>query len=520
MSVPQSSTTGRPVLLCILDGWGIRAATENNAAALAHTPNLDRLLDTCPHSRLEASGLAVGLPEGQMGNSEVGHMNIGAGRVVYQELTRISKSIADETFFANPVLTEAMHQAAAHGSTLHLLGLLSDGGVHSLNTHLYALMKMAKAQGVEQLSIHPVLDGRDTPPRSASGYLKELEQQINTLGLGRIATISGRFYTMDRDQRWDRIERAYTCLTAGSGNNYPDAISAIEAAYAAGQSDEFVEPCTIGALEQSGRICDGDVVIMFNFRSDRAREISRALTDPGFSGFERTRVPELANYVCLTEYDETLNLPVAYPPEEYPDILAEVVSRAGLRQLRIAETEKYAHVTFFFNGGREEPFPGEERILIPSPQEVKTYDQKPQMSATEVTDAVIEAISTKRADLIILNFANPDMVGHTGSLDAAIKAMECVDQCVARVSEAVLTAGGQMLITADHGNCEQMADSHGEAQTAHTTNPVHLIYASADTPAHTTIDNGILADIAPTLLHMLGLAQPAAMSGKNLLRRA
>ncbi|MFW6387375.1 MAG: 2,3-bisphosphoglycerate-independent phosphoglycerate mutase [Thermodesulfobacteriota bacterium] len=520
MSNPADTTAHRPTMLCILDGWGISSSTEGNAAALADTPNLDRLFATCPHSRLEASGLAVGLPEGQMGNSEVGHMNLGAGRVVYQDLTRISKSIEDGDFFRNEVLCNIMQQVGRTGTTLHLLGLLSDGGVHSLNTHLYALVDMAKQQGVQHVRIHPILDGRDTPPRSALSYIRELEQHLAAAGYGRIATLSGRFYTMDRDRRWDRIERAYACLTESRGTRFPDAQSAVEAAYAAGTTDEFVEPCVIEPVDNNSSIQDGDGVIMFNFRSDRAREISRALTDPGFDAFNRQQVPDLCGYVCLTEYDETLELPVAFPPEEYPDILAQVVSAAGLRQLRIAETEKYAHVTFFFNGGREEPFSGEERILIPSPQDVSTYDLKPQMSAEEVTRTVIEQINTNCPDLIILNFANPDMVGHTGNLEAAIKAVECVDRCCARVCEAFTTAGGHMLVTADHGNCEQMLAPDGGQHTAHTSNPVPLIYVSNDTPENTRIDSGILADIAPTLLHMLSLPQPEAMTGHNLLHRS
>ncbi len=516
---PERTSAKRPTMLCILDGWGISAKTEGNAAALAHTPNLDRLFATCPHSQLQASGLAVGLPEGQMGNSEVGHMNIGAGRVVYQELTRISKSIADGDFFSNRVLSEVMQQVSNTGTTLHLLGLLSDGGVHSHNSHLYALIDMAKQQGIKHVRIHPILDGRDTPPQSAVTYVQELEQHLATAGCGRIATLSGRFYTMDRDRRWDRVERAYTCLTESQGTHYSTAINAIEAAYTAGTTDEFVEPCVIEPVNNTSRIQDGDGVIMFNFRSDRAREISRALTDASFDAFPRNVLPTLAGYVCLTEYDETLHLPVAYPPEHYPDILAQIVSEAGLTQLRIAETEKYAHVTFFFNGGEEVAYPGEERILIPSPQDVPTYDLKPEMSAEEVTAKVVARIESNCPDLIILNFANPDMVGHTGNLEAAIKAVECVDRCCAKVSDALTAVGGHMLITADHGNCEQMLAADGGAHTAHTSNPVPLIYLSTDTPAGTSIDNGILADVAPTLLHMLGLQQPAAMTGHNLLHR-
>lgn len=514
---PADATAHRPTMLCILDGWGISSSTDGNAAALADTPHLDRLFATCPHSKLEASGLAVGLPEGQMGNSEVGHMNIGAGRVVYQDLTRISKSIEEGDFFSNEVLCKLMQQVNSAGTTLHLLGLLSDGGVHSLNSHLYALIDMAKQQGIKHVRIHPVLDGRDTPPRSALNYIRQLEEHLTASGCERIATISGRFYTMDRDRRWDRIERAYTCLTESQGERYPDAAVAIETAYNAGTTDEFVVPCVIEPVDASSRIQDGDGVIMFNFRSDRAREISRALTDAKFDAFKRHTVPDLIGYVCLTEYDETLNLPVAYPPEEYPEILAQVVSAAGLTQLRIAETEKYAHVTFFFNGGKEEAYPGEKRILVPSPQDVPTYDLKPEMSAAEVTARVVEQIKTNCPDLIILNFANPDMVGHTGNLDAAIKAVECIDDCCDKVCKAVTEAGGHMLITADHGNCEQMQAPEGGSHTAHTSNPVPLIYLSSNPRTGTSIDSGILADIAPTLLYMLGLEKPEAMTGHNLL---
>ncbi|MBN2645735.1 MAG: 2,3-bisphosphoglycerate-independent phosphoglycerate mutase [Desulfuromonadaceae bacterium] len=510
------STPSRPVVLCILDGWGISSRREGNAVLLAQTPFLDHLFANYPHSQLQASGLAVGLPEGQMGNSEVGHMNIGAGRVIYQDLTRITKSIEDGDFFTNPVLLDCLARTRAQGGKLHLMGLLSDGGVHSLNTHLYALVQLAKQQQVEDICIHAFLDGRDTPPQSAIHYLKELEEQLSAIGSGRIATLCGRFYAMDRDQRWDRVEKTYQALTLGEGHRFATSAEAIETAYTNAQTDEFVEPCVIS--DKNNRIEDGDGVIFFNFRADRAREISRALTQPDFSGFERPAAPKLAGYVCLTEYDESLALPVAYPPESYPNILSEVVARGGMTQLHIAETEKYAHVTFFFNGGSEEPYQGEERVLIPSPKDVATYDKKPQMSATLVADAVIEHIQNRHPDLVILNFANPDMVGHTGVLNAAITAMETVDQCARRVVECVLERGGCLLITADHGNCEQMLDESGNPHTAHTTNPVPLIYVANNVESQ-TLDSGILADIAPTLLRLLNLAQPDEMTGHNLLHR-
>lgn len=503
-----------PVALVILDGWGIRESCENNAACLAQTPVLDRLLSGRPHSRLSASGLDVGLPAGQMGNSEVGHLNIGAGRIVYQDLSRISLAIEDGSFADNPALTEICHKVVASSGKLHLLGLLSDGGVHSHNTHLYALIRLAQQLGVRDVCVHAFLDGRDTPPQSGIDYLRELEAELQRIGLGRIATVTGRFWAMDRDNRWDRVEKAYQALTAGEGQAAINAMDAVNAAYAAGQTDEFVEPWVIG---EAGTVDDGDGVISFNFRADRAREMTRALALPDFSGFQRVRTPQLIGYVCLTEYDETFALPVAFPPASYPRILAEEVSAAGLKQLRIAETEKYAHVTFFFNGGVEKAWPGEDRVLIPSPKDVKTYDQKPAMSAVEVTDEVVKRIESKAYQLIILNFANCDMVGHTGNLNAAISAMETVDSCLGRVVDAVLTVGGKLLITADHGNCEQMVDDFGRPHTAHTSNPVRLIYVDQEASGRTVAD-GILADLAPTLLELLGLEQPPEMTGKSLLR--
>jgi len=509
----NSTAAKRPVILTILDGWGLSDETIGNAIAQANTPCFDQLMKNYPNSRLQASGLAVGLPPGQMGNSEVGHLNIGAGRVIYQELTRINKSIEDGDFFTNPVLLDAMHKVNLIHGKLHLMGLLSDGGVHSLNTHLYALIKMAAANGVQDICIHAFLDGRDTPPSSAVHYLEQLEQQLITLGAGRVATICGRFYAMDRDKRWDRVEQAYNALTAGDGHKFTDSNSAITAAYAAGQTDEFVEPCIIGA---PAPISADDGIIFFNYRSDRARELSTAFTVCDFSGFKRPQPLDLAAYVCMVEYDEQLQLPIAFPPDSYPNILAEVISQAGLKQLHIAETEKYAHVTFFFNGGNEQPFGEEERILVPSPKEVKTYDEKPQMSAEEVTRQLIEQIDTGKFDFIVVNFANPDMVGHTGVLSAAITAVETIDTQLTKLIATTLKHNGCLLITADHGNCEEMIDANGQPQTAHTTNEVPLIYVGSDAGSY-TLESGKLADIAPTVLELLKLPIPAQMTGHNLI---
>jgi 2,3-bisphosphoglycerate-independent phosphoglycerate mutase len=503
-----------PVALLILDGWGLRDSCDNNAICQAQTPVMDRLLAEWPHSRLSASGLDVGLPEGQMGNSEVGHLNIGAGRIVYQDLSRISHAIEDGSFFENAALKSVCSRVARQGSKLHLLGLLSDGGVHSHNSHLYALVRMAKQCGVKDVCIHAFMDGRDTPPKSGGEYLAQLEEELQQMGLGRVATISGRFWAMDRDNRWERVEKAYRALIEGVGHQSDSSAAAIARAYASDQTDEFVEPTIVGS---GGTLDDGDGVIFFNFRSDRAREITRALTFSVFDGFERNRVAQLAGFVCLTEYDETFDLPVAYPSESYSNILAEVVSRAGLKQLRIAETEKYAHVTFFFNGGVEQPWPGEDRVLIPSPQDVATYDLKPSMSADKVTEEVIKRVSGGMYQVIILNFANCDMVGHTGILPAAIEAVETVDNCVGRVVEAVIAAGGKLLITADHGNCELMVDASGRPHTAHTSDPVPLILIDPEQP-QAPLRDGILADLAPTMLDLLKLEQPAAMSGRSLLR--
>lgn len=503
----------RPLALVILDGWGINESCADNAVCLANTPRIDALFREYPSTRIGASGMEVGLPEGQMGNSEVGHLNLGAGRIVYQDLTKISKSIRDGDFFSNPAFVQAIDKVLARGGKLHLLGLLSDGGVHSHNTHLYALLELARRRGLRDVCVHALLDGRDTPPRSAVDYLAELEERIARIGVGRVATICGRFYAMDRDNRWERVERAYRALVQGIGQTATSSAAAITEAYQAGQGDEFVEPRIIGA---PGTIDDDDAVIFFNFRADRAREITRALTEKNFSAFSREKAPRLADFVCLSDYDATFDLPVAFPSTGSPNILGEIVARAGLRQLRIAETEKYAHVTFFFNGGNEEPFAGEDRALIPSPKDVATYDQKPAMSAPQVTDEATARIASGVYDLIVLNFANPDMVGHTGILPAAIAAMETVDTCLGRVVDAVLAGGGRLLITADHGNCEQMADAQGKPHTAHTTNPVPLILVDPDL-RYAKLRQGILADIAPTLLQLLNLEKPLEMTGTSLL---
>ncbi len=512
----MTSTHRRPAVLMILDGWGINPSCDNNAVCLAKTPHLDKLFNDVPHTRIGASGKDVGLPDGQMGNSEVGHLNLGAGRVVYQDLTRISRSIEDGSLATNKTLNNALATLQASGGKLHLMGLLSDGGVHSHNSHLYALIAMAKQAGISKICIHAFLDGRDTPPKSGSSYLKQLEDELQRQQAGQVCSVIGRFYAMDRDNRWDRVEQAYRAVTEGIGAACNNSAEAIASAYSADQTDEFVEPRIITHADRPvGTIDDGDTVIFYNFRSDRAREITRALTETNFSGFKRNKVPQLSSFVCLTEYDATFDLPVAFPSDSYPNGLGEVMAANNLRQLRIAETEKYAHVTFFFNGGREEPFTGEDRALIPSPTDVTTYDQKPAMSAIAVTDEMIKRIESGNYDLIVLNFANPDMVGHTGILSAAIEAMQTVDSCVGRVVAALEKCSGTALITADHGNCEQMVDSNGGVHTAHSTNPVPLLLVGGADGV--TLREGILADIAPTLLELIGLAQPAEMTGSSLL---
>ncbi len=494
----------------ILDGYGMREEKEGNAIANAKTPNLDRLFSSYPHSTLEASGEAVGLPEGQMGNSEVGHLNIGAGRIVYQDLTRITKSIRDGDFFRNKILLQAMNNVKKHSSSLHLMGLLSDGGVHSHISHLYALLELAKKEGIKKVYVHAFLDGRDVPPKSALGYIEEAEKKMNELG-GEFATIMGRYYAMDRDKRWERVKKAYSAMTSGLGIKAESASLAVENAYSGGETDEFVIPTVI--VKQSAPVAlisDNDSVLFFNFRSDRAREITRCFIEDDFKGFKRKSYHR-AHFVCLTQYDETFDVPIAFPPESLKNILADVLSKHHLKQLRIAETEKYAHVTFFFNGGKETPVEGEERLLIPSPK-VATYDLQPEMSAPFVTQEVLKAISSGKYDVIILNYANPDMVGHTGIFDAAVKAVEAVDACIGSVFNAIKEAGGLLIITGDHGNAEQMFDD-GEPHTAHTSYPVPFIFCEKGI----MLRNGILADIAPTILDVMGIEKPDGMTGKSLI---
>lgn len=505
----------KPVMLMILDGWGIAPPSPTNAVTRARTPHLDFYFNRYPHSQLQCSGEAVGLPEGQMGNSEVGHLSIGSGRIIYQSLTRITRAVKDGSLETNPVLVEAMEKARDNGKKLHLLGLLSDGGVHSHVDHLLGLLAMAKKQGVEKVYVHAFLDGRDTPPQSAAPFLEQVEKACQELGVGRIATVSGRYYAMDRDKRWDRIQKVYDILTGGEGQEAASAAEGLEAAYAAGQTDEFVVPFRVSGVD--GTVEQGDSLIFFNFRPDRARELTHAFTDTEFQGFPRKEEQLPVHFVTMTEYEKGIQAPVAFPPEEIRDTLAEVVSKAGLHQLHIAETEKYAHVTFFFNGGREKPFPNEDRILVPSPK-VATYDLQPEMSAYLVTEKLQEALDKDLYDLVILNFANPDMVGHTGSLEAAVKALEAVDECVGSLADKVLQKGGALCITADHGNLEEMEDPVTHApMTAHTTNPVPFLVVGAE--PGTQVEDGGLSDIAPTLLELLDLPKPEAMTGHSLLIR-
>lgn len=500
----------RPLAIIIMDGFGISSQEMGNAVARARKPNLDRFWKNYATTTLGASGLAVGLPRGQMGNSEVGHLNLGGGRVVYQDYTRISMEVETGAIFRNPVLQKAME--AARDGKLHLIGLLSDGGVHSHISHLFALLEMAKKMGLCRVYVHAILDGRDVPPRSASTYFWELEEKFQQLGVGKVATVSGRYYTMDRDKRWERVEKAYRCLTEGLGHKAETAERAVAESYERDESDEFLKPTLIDA---DGLVEDNDSIIFFNFRPDRAREISRAFVDKDFKEFP-TR-PIRVHYTCMTQYDATLKAPVAYPAQNLNDTLGHVISSAGLRQLRIAETEKYAHVTYFFNGGKEQPNPGEDRVLIPSPK-VATYDLKPEMSAYEVKDEVLRRIDSAKYDLIVLNFANPDMVGHTGIFDAAVKAVETVDACVGFVVDKILEVGGTVLLTADHGNAEKMVDeTTGQPHTAHTTNPVPFTLIIDDGIEHRLRDDGILADVAPTALQLLKIKQPEAMTGRSLM---
>ena len=517
----------KPLVLIIRDGWGVcdedpeSAESHGNAVLLADLPVLDQLLGAYPHALLQASGEAVGLPPGQMGNSEVGHQNLGAGRVTYQDFMRISLAVRDGSFFRNPVLLKVMGEVRRTGKRLHLMGLVSDGGVHSHITHLFALLEMAKQQQLkpEQVIVHAILDGRDTPPRSGAGYLEQLEQAIEGTGIGRIGTVMGRYYAMDRDNRWERTNRAYEAYVLGKGHTAASAAEAIRASYAAGRGDEFVEPTVIVGEDGSplGRVEDRDGIIFFNFRPDRARQITRAFTHSAPEG--AAQPPVDVHFVCMTEYDATIRAPVAYPPDVVENPVGEVVARAGMRQLRIAETEKYAHVTYFFNGGREVAFEHEERALIPSPK-VATYDLQPAMSAEGITDELLRRLTGSESpyDLVVLNFANADMVGHTGVLPATIKALEVVDACVGRIVERVKELGGITLVTADHGNAEQMIDEDGGPLTAHTLNPVHLILVD-DKRRRARLEDGIFADVAPTMLDLLGLRPPREMTGRNLLSR-
>ena len=508
----------KPTVLMILDGYGLNERTDGNAVAEAKTPVMDKLMAEYPFVKGNASGLAVGLPDGQMGNSEVGHLNMGAGRIVYQELTRITKEIEDGVFFENEALVKAVENAKANDSALHMYGLVSDGGVHSHNTHIYGLLELAKRHGLKKVYVHCFLDGRDTPPTSGKDYVQELVDKMVEIGVGEVASVMGRYYAMDRDNRWDRVELAYKALTKGEGVEAADGVSAIAASYEKGVNDEFVVPAVV---MKDGKplatVQDGDSIIFYNFRPDRAREITRAFCDDEFTGFAREKKLDLT-YVCFTEYDVTIpNKLVAFHKVELHNTFGEYLAAHGKTQARIAETEKYAHVTFFFNGGVEEPNEGETRILVNSPKDVATYDLKPQMSAYEVCDKLVDAIKSQEYDVIIINFANPDMVGHTGVQDAAVKAVEAVDSCVGRAVDAIKEVDGVLFICADHGNAEQLLDYEtGAPFTAHTTNPVPFILVNAD-PACKLREGGCLADIVPTLIELMGMEQPAEMTGKSLL---
>ena len=503
-------------MLMILDGFGINKNEKGNSIKLANTPNIDKLMKTYPITEIHTSGLDVGLPEGQMGNSEVGHTNIGAGRIVYQELTRITKSIEDGDFFGIPELVKAIENCKKNKSKLHIMGLLSDGGVHSHIRHLYALLELAKRKDFEDVYVHCFLDGRDTSPASGENYISELEKKMAEKGIGKIASICGRYYAMDRDKRYERIKKAYDALVNGIGNKENTAIQAIEKSYQEEKFDEFVEPTVICTNnEPVAKIEENDSIIFYNFRPDRAREITRAIVDEKFDGFERKYFKTY--FVCFTQYDETMpNVEIAFKPEKIENTFGEYISKKGLTQLRIAETEKYAHVTFFFNGGEEKQYKGEDRILVPSPK-VPTYDLKPEMSANEVTEKVIEAINSKKYNCIILNYANPDMVGHTGNLEATIKAIETIDNAVGKVVKEIQKQNGVLIITADHGNAEQMIDNKtGEPHTAHTTNPVPLILIGME---NIELKQGKLADIAPTMLDIMGLEKPKEMTGNSIIKR-
>ncbi len=509
----------KPTLLLILDGWGQGKADDTNAVFMADTPNLDNLMKNYPYSILECCGEAVGLPKGQMGNSEVGHLNIGAGRVVYQDIVRIDKSIEDGSFFKNKTLLDLFKKVKQSKGKLHLMGLVSDGGVHSHQKHIYALIKMAKDFGVENIVIHAFLDGRDTPPRSGRDYVKKLHTEMKKIGCGVIGSIMGRYYAMDRDKRWERTKLAYDALVLGKGVIARDPMSAIEDAYNKGETDEFVKPIIIvnNSEKPVALVEDGDGIFFFNFRADRIRQLVRSFWQESFDFFDREKILKLCGIATMTEYDKEFDIPVAFPPLQLDEILAEVCSKLGLKQFRIAETEKYAHVTYFFNGGVEEPFPGEERLLIPSPKDVPTYDKKPEMSVFEVTENLIKRWYMQKYELIVCNFANLDMVGHTGNFEAAVKACEAVDRCVKRVVDAVLELDGRLFVTADHGNADEMKDEMGQPHTAHSHNPVAFVWVEKDITKSSKIrPHGILGDIAPTILKLWNIDKPIEMTGESL----
>jgi len=514
VTVPDAGgATYRPVVLIVMDGWGVAPPGPDNAVSLADTPVFDRLLAEYPHGVLDASGPAVGLPPGQMGNSEVGHLNIGAGRVVYQDLTRINLAIEDGSFFENRVLRQACAKAAGRGSRLHFLGLVSGGGVHADLGHLEACIELAAREKVHDVVVHAFLDGRDTPPQSAKGYLATIQAAMDRIGTGRYGVISGRYYAMDRDTRWDRVKLAYDALAYAQGFFAADAQSAVDAAYARGENDEFVRP-TIVAPEHDSRVRDGDVCLFFNFRPDRARELTRAFTEHGFTEFDRGAHPPSTDFVTMTQYKKEFPLPVAFPPDHPQHVLADVLAEHGLRQLHIAETEKYAHVTFFFNGGVEKEVEGEDRVLVPSPRDVPTYDHMPEMSALGVTDELVTRIEADTYDFVVVNYANADMVGHTGVIPAAVKAVETVDACLGRVVDAVRARGGACVVTADHGNSDHMLEPDGSPNTAHSTNLVPFV---ATVHGAEVREGGRLCDLAPTILALLGVEQPAEMTGGDLL---
>ncbi len=500
----------KPLILIIMDGFGI-APKEGNAIAAAKKPNLDRLFAENPHTQIGASGLNVGLPDGQMGNSEVGHTNMGAGRIVYQELTNITRHIEDGSFFENPAFMKAVENCKAHDSALHVFGLCSDGGVHSHNTHIYALFELAKRAGLTKVYYHAFLDGRDVPPTSGKDYVVQMDEKLQEIGVGKIATVAGRYYAMDRDKNWNRVEKAYAAIVYGEGNRAATAEEAVQNSYDNGVTDEFVVPVVV---DPEGTVKPHDSIIFANFRPDRARQITRAFVDPDFDGFERRNGFFPVTYITMAQYDATMpNVEVAYPPEVLVNTLGEYISKQGMQQLRIAETEKYAHVTFFFNGGVEKQYPGEDRILVNSPK-VATYDLQPEMSEPEVTEKLVDAIHSGKYDMIILNYANCDMVGHTGVFEAAVKAVEAVDDGVGKVTKAIADMGGVALITADHGNADKMVDEDGKPFTAHTTNPVPFCVVGYPCKLR---EGGCLADIAPTMLQIMGLPQPAEMTGKSLI---